>query len=768
MAKKGTLLAAAVSIVFLLVFLGGPAAGARTPSVASHGLWRIPLSATEGTASDYVPGEVLVTFAPGATGSQVAAAASEAGSSAVKDLTAPNARILRSSQFLLRSSSRSTAQLVAALLKSPDVLSASPNYRVYATDFPPNDPLFPQEWGLNNAGQTGGTADADIDALEAWAVSTGSPGVVVADIDTGITYNHPDLAANVWTNPGEIAGNGIDDDGNGYVDDVYGINAYAGTSDPLDDNGHGTHTAGTIAAVSDNGIGVTGVGWNTKVMALKFLGGSNGSGTTAGAITCINYAIYEKQHGVNIVAINASWGGGGPDASLKAAIDAAGQAGIIFCAAAGNNGTNNDVTPFYPASYTSTNLVAVAASDSTDTRASWSNYGATSVDLFAPGVSIVSTVLNGQYASYSGTSMATPHVAGTIAVLAALYPGDTVQQRIQRVLSTVDKIGSMNGVVATGGRLNMASAVGLGSGSTYSISAQVTSGSGTGTVIVSRSVVASGASTSVTIKPASLYVVGSVTDVYDAVSHDVTASIPAAGGAYAINGVTSGHAISVSFVLSPNLCTVTAQSNDSTRGTVGPATQQVLSGGTVTVTVAPIAPAVLLKLQDTTGGITTDVTSQVKSGVYTLTNVTAGHSITATFGPATTVTRYEQTSSLLKYAGTWTRIGTSRASGSSYSYSNSSGGSVTIAFYGTAITWLTTKDRTFGNASVYLDGALVATKDLYAGSTTYKVAVWSATGLTPANHTVRIVRAGTKNTSATSYRISIDAVDITGTLTKAS
>ena len=282
-------------------------------------------------------------------------------------------------------------------LQDPNVIAASLNYRLYADAVTPNDPLFPLLWGLNNTGQTGGAAGADISAPAAWSTTTGSAGVVIADVDTGVAYDHPDLAANMWHNPGEIPANGIDDDLNGYVDDVYGINAITGSGDPYDDNGHGTHTSGTMAAVGNNGIGVTGVAWQARIMALKFLP-AVGTGTDADAIACIDYVVDMKENrGVNVVAINASYGGGGYNALERAAINAAGAAGIVFCAAAGNGGDDgigddNDATPHYPSSYDCANIIAVAATDDVDALADFSNYGAKSVDLAAPGVGILSTV----------------------------------------------------------------------------------------------------------------------------------------------------------------------------------------------------------------------------------------------------------------------------------------------------------------------------------------------------------------------------------------
>ncbi len=323
----------------------------------------------------------------------------------------------------------------------------------------PNDPSFSQLWGLSNSGGSGGVIGADIRATAAWDVTTGSRNVVVAVIDTGIDYNHPDLAANMWRNPGEIAGNGRDDDGNGFVDDVYGWNFADRTSNPFDDEGHGTHVAGTIGAVGNNGTGVTGVSWRVSLMALKFLG-ADGSGSTSDAVAAINYATrMRRDFGINVVATNNSWGGGGSSTALRDAIAAGGRAGILFVAAAGNEGVDNNSVANYPSNYPDESIIAVAATDRADRLASFSNYGATTVDVAAPGVGILSTVPNGRYASYSGTSMATPHVAGTIALMAAANPQATAAQLKSALLSTVRPVAALAGRMVTGGVINTSAAV---------------------------------------------------------------------------------------------------------------------------------------------------------------------------------------------------------------------------------------------------------------------------------------------------------------------
>ncbi len=313
----------------------------------------------------------------------------------------------------------------------------------------PNDPSFGSDWGLNNTGQTGGTADADIDAPEAWDTARGTGQHIVGIIDTGVLYTHPDLAANIWTNAGEIAGDGIDNDANGYVDDVHGYDFANNDGDPVDDNGHGTHVAGTIGAVGNNGIGVAGVAWTTKIMALKFLGAS-GSGSTSGAVGAIYYAV---DNGATI--LNNSWGGGGYSQTLYDAIAYAQAHGVIFVAAAGNATSNNDTVANYPSNYAVANVVAVASTTATDGLSSFSNYGANTVALGAPGSSIYSTYLNNGYATLSGTSMATPHVAGALAVYWDANPNATAAQVIQRLKDTVDPIAALTGRTSTGGRLNL-------------------------------------------------------------------------------------------------------------------------------------------------------------------------------------------------------------------------------------------------------------------------------------------------------------------------
>lgn len=293
----------------------------------------------------------------------------------------------------------------------------------------------------------------------AWDKTTGSDDLIALVIDTGVLYTHPDLSQNMWSNPAEIAGDGIDNDGNGYVDDVYGINAISNSGDPLDDNGHGTHCAGILGGRGNNSQGVAGVAWQTKIAAAKFLS-SSGSGSLANAIKAINYGIALKKAGNNIVVSNNSWGGPSFSSTLAAAIQAAGNEGILFVAAAGNAASNNDTSPAYPASYSSDAIIAVASTTSTGALSSFSNYGATSVDIAAPGSSVISTYLNNNYAYLSGTSMAAPQVSGVALLVQSVCQGSLTHQQVKdAILATGQTYAGLQGKVATSAIVNANGAV---------------------------------------------------------------------------------------------------------------------------------------------------------------------------------------------------------------------------------------------------------------------------------------------------------------------
>ena len=389
-----------------------------------------------------------------------------AGASVVQDLGEigiPGMQIVQVSESSLEAAMK-------AYQASPDVLYVEPDYIISLSPIDktgkqsenpgisatsanyPNDPGFKNLWGLQNTGQAPfyGTAGADIRAPEAWSVTTGSPGVIIAVVDTGVDYTHPDLSANIWKNPRESL-NGRDDDGNGYVDDIRGWNFVLKSNDPMDDNGHGTHCAGTIAAVGNNGIGIAGTAWNVKIMPLKFLN-SQGSGYISDAISAILYA---NKMGASI--ISNSWSGTGYSQSLKDAIDA--SSAVVICAA-GNSGANSDNNPQYPAAFTSSNIISIAATDYHDRLASFSNYGVNSVDIAAPGVSIYSTSRAGTYQYMSGTSMAVPHVTGVAALIKSKYSSSSATQVKNILLSNTDPISALSGKIATGGRLNAAKALG--------------------------------------------------------------------------------------------------------------------------------------------------------------------------------------------------------------------------------------------------------------------------------------------------------------------
>lgn len=416
--------------------------------------------------ADYnmVPNEILVKFKDGTDVSKKdAILAKLSGKLKEKILTKMMEKQGDKNGIDLVTISGTVADAIAKAKVLPEVEYAEPNY-IYQHFAASNDTYFTNGslWGMY--GTTSSPANQyGSQAAAAWAAGhTGSNTVYVGIIDEGYMYTHEDLAANAGTNPGEVAGNGKDDDGNGYVDDVYGWDFDGNNNTVFDGVGddHGTHVAGTIGGVGGNGKGVAGVCWTVKLLDAKFLG--NRGGTTANAIKAVDYFTALKNAGVNIVATNNSWGGGGFSQGLKDAIDRANTAGILFIAAAGNNGTNNDVTASYPSNYDSPNVIAVAAITSTGALASFSQYGKTTVDLGAPGAAIWSSVPKSSkgkiisgYASYSGTSMATPHVTGACALYAASNPGATAAQIKAAILNSTIATSSLSGKCVTGGRLNV-------------------------------------------------------------------------------------------------------------------------------------------------------------------------------------------------------------------------------------------------------------------------------------------------------------------------
>ncbi|MFL5917336.1 MAG: S8 family serine peptidase [Gaiellaceae bacterium] len=402
-----------------LLALGGPASQAAPPQTS-------------------VPGEILIGFRSDTSPAEQKSVLKAAGATEKKSF----AKIHGALAHVAPDEFDAT---LAKLRKDKRVRYAEPNFVVRA-EITPNDPAYGNLWGLSSIG-----------APAAWNVTTGSAGVTVADIDTGVDWSHPDLSSDIWLNRGEdcsgCRNDGVDNDANGYVDDWHGWDFVNGDNNPTDDHGHGTHVAGTIGAAGNNGLGVAGVNWNVRIMPVKFLN-AQGSGTTANAVAAVLYA---AQNGADVM--NNSWAGGDYSQALADAIAVADQRNSLFVAAAGNDGANNDSTPTYPASYDLPNVLSVAATDNFDNRAYFSNYGKQSVDLGAPGVNIYSTWPGASYQSLSGTSMATPHVAGAAALAKAAFPSATDVGLKSLLIGTVDARPSLASTTASGGRLNVGSAV---------------------------------------------------------------------------------------------------------------------------------------------------------------------------------------------------------------------------------------------------------------------------------------------------------------------
>ena len=415
------------------------------------------LGADRGLAEDpagTVPGELIVGFKPSATVWQEKRAVDKARGEITDRIESVDAA-------LVTVDPDQTEDASARLLRNRAVDYVEPNY-VFKASRIPNDRAFGEQWGLRNLGHFGGKTGADIGAAAAWDAATGS-GTTVAVVDTGVYYKHPDLIGNAWTNAADPV-NGLDDDGDGFDDDVYGADFIGNDSNPDDDGGHGTHVAGIIGAQGNNAIGIAGVNWDVNVMALKFLD-ENGEGNTADAANAIDYAV---AHGARV--INASWGGPAFSMALYGAVKRAGERGALIVAAAGNEGVNADAKPDYPAAFDLPNVVSVAATDRSDRLLDFSNYGSKSVDLAAPGDDVYSTVPivsdPSGYASFSGTSMAAPFVSGAAALYLARFPQASSDQVKAALMQSADRLPTLSGKTVSGGRLNVARALGASAPST--------------------------------------------------------------------------------------------------------------------------------------------------------------------------------------------------------------------------------------------------------------------------------------------------------------
>ena len=393
-------------------------------------------------AKEFLPQQVIVRFKDGTAASKVQETLNTLGALKSFQFKSTQALLLTIPDAITRND---ILAIVTALNEVKAVDYAVPN-GILKISAVPNDPAYPEQEDLKNTGQNGGTPGADIRAEGAWNITQGSENVLVGIIDTGVDYLHPDLVDNIWTNGGEQgtdiegndkATNGVDDDENGYVDDVHGYDFVNNDNDPMDDYGHGTHVAGTIGAQGNNGIGMTGINWRVKLIALKVFG-SDGSGTESDIVKAIEYATQ-----MNIPITNNSYGGLGYNQALRDAIEANSQKGFLFVAAAGNNSVDNDIISFFPANYGLPNIISVAAVDNKDEKPAFSNWGARKVDIAAPGVDILSLAVSGSpepLIRMSGTSMAAPHVTGAAALIKAAYPGLDFMAVKNRILFGADQV----------------------------------------------------------------------------------------------------------------------------------------------------------------------------------------------------------------------------------------------------------------------------------------------------------------------------------------
>ncbi|HXG25919.1 MAG TPA: S8 family serine peptidase, partial [Candidatus Binatia bacterium] len=849
-------------------------------------------------APRYRPGAVLVAFEPGtaATQRRNARAAVHARDHHRVSPLAPDVELLTLPPGL------PVDAAVQALRRNPNVRYAEPDY-VRTVDAVPNDPGFVNDylWGLYGPGGSP-SSTYGINAATAWAAGLfGRQSVHVGIIDTGIEVGHPDLAPNIWTNPFETPGNGIDDDGNGYVDDIHGwdfFNDDASVFDSAEHDDHGTHVAGTIGGAGNNGTGVVGVNWSVTMISLKFI---EGVGYDSDAVAAIDYLTDLKvRHGLNIPVSNNSWGGPDAGTAVRDAINRAADQGILFVAAAGNDHVNIDATPYYPAAWTCDTradtgsprgwdcIVSVAAITEAGARASFSNYGATAVDLGAPGDDIVSTYPGGTYASMSGTSMAAPHVTGTIALLAGCRVDPSPQAIRDMILATVAPTASMLGKTVTGGRLDastfatlcddphpravVSTATGFvttgtraytawfsepvtgfaaedvvlgGTSAAWSVESVTGSGAGTYEITIAADGVPTDGTVEVAIAAGA--VVGATdvgpTEPVRAPTLQVDVSVPSAT---VTEPASPTKATSLAFQVDVDQPVTGLAAGDFTTGgtatgcTVGTPSSSNggrawtvhvtgCSGGTLVLTLKPnsvldgagnagpafAVTAASVLIDRTAPTMSTGPTTSLRAGAsasgssipihiawsgadaggagiarYELQRSNDGGStwtvvhasITGTswntststsgtrkfrvravdaagnvgpwkYGPLLTPRLVQQTSSAIRYGGTWTGRSDKRFSGGSVRFHTVAGRSATYTFSGRAIAFITTLAPARGKVRIYLDGALQSTLDLTAATTTYQRLAWQKSFGSKGTHTLRIEVVGT----AGRPRVDLDA-----------
>ena len=748
---RGILLwALALASVASVLFGYAPDAGAQQLPTGREGP-----SFQADEAGESVPGQIIVKFEDDATRAEKTDARADEGLRKRDDLDLIDAEVARVE-------GQPVEQAIRDLERRPDVEYAEPDFILEASATTANDPDFGKLYGLNNTGQTAGTADADIDAPEAWDTTSGSASTVVAVIDEGVDINHPDLKNNIWTNPDEVAGNGVDDDRNGLVDDVNGwdfVNNDAGVydRDPVTGKGdeHGTHVAGTIAAQGNNSLGVVGVNWQAKVMPLKVLG-ANGTGSTSNAIKALDYAVNK-----GVMVSNNSYGyNGAPSLSFTAALTRADVAGHLFVAAAGNGGADrvgddNDASAHYPSSYNMPNVVSVAATDSKDALASFSNYGAVSVDLAAPGVSIRSTLPGNTYGSYSGTSMATPHVAGVAALIKSNTPNLDDAGIKANLLQSVDKKAGLSGKTASGGRLNAANAL----PDTTPPETKISSGP-SATVVTSSATFAFTSS-----EPGSTF----------ECSLDGAAFAPCSSPDEQTGLGDGAHAFEVRAIDASGNADPTAAGSSWTVDATAPVAEVPVQSFVVNSTLATSAVPVRLDWSATDGQQGTGVTryelrQSTNGGAYasvalptpTATGLSRSLAPNSTYrfqvraqdkvgnwsawveGAAFKVAPYQENSAAIAYAGgTWTRAALSGSYGGYVKHAKVPGAGAKLSFTGSNIAWVAPKSSIRGQAEVWVDGVREATVDLYSSTTQARRVVFSKGWASPGGHTIEVRVLGT-------------------------